>query len=82
MGFAIIGTVLSHPFDVLFTKLASQRYLKYSNPFEAIRLIYREENISKLLGSGILFRMVLMVSSSYLRAAYYNPLLNIVVDAY
>lgn len=79
MLFSMIGAFLSHPFDVLFTKLASQRYIKYLNPVEAVQMVWKEENPSKLLGSGLVSRIMMMTFSAYVMGSFYSPLLNIVL---
>ena len=50
-GCAIVATLLSHPFDVMFTKLASQRSYRY----EGIKTPYnilKGEGVMKLFFSG------------------------------
>ena len=41
-GSAIFATLVSHPFDLIFTKIASQRSLKYNGLFESMKTIYKE----------------------------------------
>jgi hypothetical protein len=80
--YAIIGTFLSHPFDVLFTKIASQRYIKYQNIIQTFKVVYTEEKLSKLFGSGLVPRLISMIASAYVMGVFYNPLLTMVREAY
>lgn len=41
-GGAICATIISHPFDLIFTRFASQRSLKYTGPLQAITTIVKE----------------------------------------
>ena len=41
-GSAIVATLVSHPFDVMFTKLASQRSAKYVGVWGTMRTIMKD----------------------------------------
>ncbi len=56
-GSAIAATLISHPFDLIFTKIASQRDLRYKGIFSAIQTIYKDEGLGKFL-SGLDHRLL------------------------
>lgn len=76
------ATLISHPFDVMVTKIGSQRYIKYENVVNAVQTIVKEEGLSKLLGSGIQFRLVSCLLSMYITAGMYPSLIKMVAEAY
>lgn len=53
----IIGTVISHPFDTIGTKMLTQTRLKYKGTIQSYKLILKEETIKKLFLSGLSFRV-------------------------
>mmetsp|Transcript_17549 Transcript_17549/g.22248 ORF Transcript_17549/g.22248 Transcript_17549/m.22248 type:complete len:101 (-) Transcript_17549:25-327(-) len=55
----LIGTLLTNPFDVCLSKLATQQperpgaKLKYSGFFNCLSTVYREEGLKKLFLGGV-----------------------------
>lgn len=79
-GAVILGTILSHPFDVCFTKVASQRELKYTNMLQIPKTIFQEESIAKLMLSGFWARTTYNLIATFLMAATYDKLLGISLE--
>ena len=75
-GSAIIATLISHPFDLVFTKLVSQRSLKYTGVMGAMRTIVKEEGKSKIY-SGVDFRLLYNLVSIIIMGNSYDSLMNI-----
>ena len=71
---AIISTIISHPFDLLFTKLASQRSLRYTGLLNAITSTLKEEGAGKLF-SGLAFRLLYNIIGTTIMGNSYNKLL-------
>jgi len=75
---ALISTIVSHPFDLLFTKLSSQRSLRYSNLFNVFTTVLKEEGPNKLL-SGLSFRMIYNIVGTTIMSNGYEELLKYTV---
>lgn len=76
------ATFLSNPFDVMVTKMASQRYIKYESPIQAIKMVINEEGWQKLFFSGSVPRiMTRVIEAVFLRYAY-EHMTNLVRDAF
>ena len=80
-GSAIVATLLSHPFDVVFTKLASQRALKYKGIFGALKTVVKDEGIGKLY-SGMDYRLLYNLLSVIVMGNCYEPLQELTLEAF
>ena len=72
-GSAIVATLLSHPFDVVFTKLASQSTLRYKGIFGALKTVVKDEGLGKLY-SGMDYRLLYNLLSVIVMGNCYEPL--------
>lgn len=77
----IIGTVISHPFDTIATKILTQTRLKYKGLFQAYKLIIKEESFKKLLFSGLSMRTSFNLLSGSVVIFSYEKM-NMVIDNY
>lgn len=73
---AIFATVISHPFDVVFTKIASQRSMKYIGIIDTLKTIVKEEGIKKL-ASGIEFRLLYTLSSTMIMGSFQDNFIKL-----
>jgi len=80
-GSAIVATLLSHPFDVAFTKLASQRSLRYNGIFGVLKTIVKDEGVGKLY-SGMDYRLLYNLVSVIVMGNSYEPLMELTLDAF
>ena len=80
-GSALCATLISHPFDVMFTKIASQRSAKYVGVLGTIKTIYRDEGFGKMY-SGIDYRLLYNLVSIIIMGNCYDSLMNIAIDAF
>lgn len=53
----VAATVITHPLDVIATKILTQTRLKYKGLFQSYSLIAKEEGIKKLFYSGLSVRI-------------------------
>jgi hypothetical protein len=72
----IAATLISHPFEVVFTKIASQRQLKYTNIFKTPLEIIREEGIGKITIGGLWPRICYNLLSTSIMFNCYDSLLE------
>jgi hypothetical protein len=78
----VIGTVLSHPFDTIATKMLTQTRLKYKGVFQSYKLILKEESIKKLFLSGLSFRISFNLLSGTFVMFSYEKLNEIIFKYY
>lgn len=78
---AIIGTVVSHPFDLLFTKVASQRSLKYAGLIGTLRTVIKEEGGAKIM-SGLEYRLFYNLVGAIIMGNSYEQLLRLTLEAF
>lgn len=78
---AILATIISHPFDVVFTRLASQRSLQYTGFIQTITTIVKEEGAGKLY-SGLDFRLFYNLVGAIIMGNCYDSLLRLTLEAY
>jgi len=78
----IIGTILSHPFDTIGTKMLTQTRLKYRGIFQSYKLIMKEESFRKLVFSGLSFRTSFNLLSGTLVMFSYEKFNTIVFNYY
>ena len=52
----MLGTIISHPFDTIATKILTQTRVKYKGLFHAYKVVMKEETFKKLVFSGLSFR--------------------------
>ncbi len=67
----VIATIISHPLEVCFTKIASQRQLKYTNIFKTPYEIIKEEGFGKLSASGLWPRLMYNLLSTSIMFNFY-----------
>ena len=58
------ATLITHPLDVISTKILTQTRLKYKGLIQSYNLIIKEEGIKKLYLSGLSFRYSFNIISS------------------
>jgi hypothetical protein len=80
-GSAIAATLVSHPFDLLFTKVASQRSLRYEGLWSTVKTIVKEEGIGKFY-SGMDYRLLYSLVSVIVMGNCYDPLMLMSLDAF
>ena len=80
-GCAIAATLLSHPFDLVFTKIASQRSLRYKGILQTLRLIVNEQGYGKFY-SRISYRFFYSLLSVILMGNCYEPLMMMSLEAF
>jgi len=81
----IIGTVVSHPFDTIGTKMLTQTRLKYKGVIQSYKLILKEESIKKLFLSGLSFRVSFnLLSGTFVMFSYekFNEIIFNYYDQY
>jgi len=78
----ILGTILSHPFDTIGTKMLTQTRLKYKGIYQSYKLITKEESFKKLVFSGLSFRISFNLMSGTLVMFSYEKLNTIVFNYY
>lgn len=78
-GSAILATIVSHPFDVVFTKLASQQVMKYTGFFDVLKTIVKEEGLKKMM-SGIDYRLFYNLLGVIIMGNSYDSLLKITLE--
>lgn len=78
----IIGTILSHPFDTIGTKMLTQTRLKYKGTIQSYKLIIKEETFKKLFLSGLSFRISFNLLSGTFVMFSYEKLNTIIFDYY
>lgn len=78
---AILATIVSHPFDLLFTKVASQRSLKYTGLLGTLRTVVKEEGGGKLL-SGLDYRLFYNLVGAMIMGNAYEKLLHLTLEAF
>jgi hypothetical protein len=74
------ATVLTHPFDVINTKILTQTELKYTGFFQAAKLVMKEEGINSLLANAIYFRFLFNVLSVSISSYVFLSLNSKIVD--
>ena len=58
-----LATLITHPFDVVNTKILTQTRLKYKGFFQASKLIIAEEGLNSLFTNGLFMRFLFNVLS-------------------
>ena len=53
----VVGTVITHPLDVIATRILTQTRLKYRGVIQSFKLILKEEGYNKLYRSGLNVRI-------------------------
>jgi len=53
----VIGTIITHPLDVIATRMLTQTRLKYRNIIQSYNLIMKEEGYKKMFRSGLTVRI-------------------------
>lgn len=71
----ILATLISHPFEVLFTKVASQQEMRYKGVLGSVKTIFKEEGFGKLY-SALGFRMGYNLVSMIVIGNYYDSLMK------
>lgn len=80
-GSAIVATLLSHPFDVIFTKLASQRDHRYKGLFGSIKTIAKDEGFGKFY-SGMSYRLLYSFISLTVMGNCYDGFMLMALEAF
>lgn len=78
----ILGTIISHPFDTIGTKMLTQTRLKYKGVIQSYNLILKEETIKKLFLSGLSFRISFNLLSGTFVIFSYEKLNTIIFNHY
>ena len=82
LGICMLATFLSNPFDVLVTKLASQRYIKYENPVQAVKMVIKEEGFQKLFFSGSVPRIAIRIVETMVMKYCYQHMAELARDSF
>lgn len=72
----LIATVITHPLDVITTKMLTQTRLKYKGLFQSYNLILKEEGSKKLFMSGLSLRCSFNMISAMVVLVMYEGLCN------
>lgn len=78
----IAATLITHPLDVIVTKIMTQTRLKYRGLFQSFKLIAKEEGHKKLFVSGLSFRVTFNILSSMTVFILYENMINFVKKYY
>lgn len=78
----VIATVITQPLDIAITKLLTQVEPKYKGPFQAIKLIYQEQGIKKLVYSGLTMRISFNVLSALSVLLFFENIKNYLTKYY
>jgi hypothetical protein len=77
----IASTIISHPLEVCFVKLASQRQLKYTNLVRTAIDVVKEEGSGKLCMSGLWARIMYNLVSTSIMFNFYDQVLEASLEA-
>jgi hypothetical protein len=72
----VVATVITHPLDVIITKMLTQTRLKYKGIIQSFRLISKEENYKKLFFSGLSVRFSFNMLSAMSVLVFYESMVN------
>jgi len=81
IGASLVATVISHPFDVMFTKIASQRILKYTGLIQTPKLIFHEQSLYHF-SAGLPLRILYTFISNMLFFSHYQYVYNSIFEAF
>jgi hypothetical protein len=76
---AIVATIVSHPFDVIFTRIASQRSIKYTGLLQTPLTILKEEKWGKM-ASGLDYRLFYNLVSIIIMGNSYDKLMQMTLE--
>ncbi|CAD8102961.1 unnamed protein product [Paramecium primaurelia] len=82
LGSLGLSILLTNPFDVLVTKLATQRNEAYTNPFQAFKFIISQEGWSKLIASAISQRIGFYFLKGLVFFSYQDRVYSMFHDAF
>ena len=77
---AVVATALSHPFDVFFTKLASQRSMRYDG-WRVVKMVVKEEGIGKMW-SGFEWRLFYSLVGAVVMGYSYDGCVQVLNEAF
>ncbi len=76
------ATLITHPLDVVNTKILTQTNLKYKGFFQASKLIIQEEGINSLLTNALYFRFLFNVLSVSMSAYVFMSLNKKIIESF